>query len=64
MLAALASGLLTVVLGLLDLATDRTAEGTAERIGADLRSRVFSRAMTLSLRWHDRTPGPARWSTG
>jgi ATP-binding cassette subfamily B protein len=53
-LAALASGLLTVVLGLLDLATDRTAEGTAERIGADLRSAVFTRAMTRSLRFHDR----------
>ena len=53
-LAALATGLLTVTLGLLDLATDRTAEGTAERIGADLRSAVFSRAMTRSLRFHDR----------
>jgi ATP-binding cassette subfamily B protein len=53
-LAALASGLLTVVLGLLDLATDRTAEGTAERVGADLRSAVFSRSMTRSLRFHDR----------
>ena len=53
-LAALASGLLTIVLGLLDLATDRTAEGTAERLGADLRSAVFSRAMTRSLRFHDR----------
>jgi ABC-type multidrug transport system fused ATPase/permease subunit len=53
-LAALAIGLLTVVLGLLDLATDRTAEGTAERVGADLRSALFSHAMTRSLRFHDR----------
>jgi ATP-binding cassette, subfamily B, bacterial len=52
--SALATGLLTVVLGLLTLATDRTAEGTAERVGADLRTAVFSRAMTRSLRFHDR----------
>ena len=53
-LAALASGVLTAVVGLLDLATDRTAEGTAERVGADLRTEVFSKAMTRSLRFHDR----------
>src|SRR4029077_14445195 len=53
-LAALDTGLFTVVLRLLDLANARTAEGHAERVGGDLRSALFSRAMTRSLRFHDR----------
>jgi ATP-binding cassette, subfamily B, bacterial len=53
-LAAAATVVLTTVDGLLDMATLRTAEGAAERIGTALRATMFERAMTLSLRWHDR----------
>jgi len=49
---ALACGL--ALLGLLELATRRMAEDTAERVGAEPRSEIFSRAMTRSLRFHDR----------
>lgn len=53
-LAAAATVVLTVVDGLLEMATLRIAEGAAERIGAGLRATMFERAMTRSLRWHDR----------
>jgi ATP-binding cassette subfamily B protein len=53
-LAAGASVLLTLLLGLLDLVLDRSAEGAAERIGADLRAQMFRHALSRSLRWHDR----------
>jgi ABC-type multidrug transport system fused ATPase/permease subunit len=54
LLAAAATVVLTTVDGLLDMATLRTAEGAAERIGTALRATMFERAMTRSLRWHDR----------
>ncbi|WP_371402208.1 ABC transporter ATP-binding protein/permease [Kribbella sp. NBC_00662] len=53
-LAAVASVLLSAVVGLLDMASLRTVEGAAERIGASLRATMFQRTMTRSLRWHDR----------
>ncbi len=53
-LAAAATVVLTVLDGLLEMATLRTAEGAAERIGAALRATMFERVMTRSLRWHDR----------
>ncbi|MFC6157359.1 ABC transporter ATP-binding protein [Kribbella jiaozuonensis] len=53
-LAAVASVLLSAVVGLLDMASLRTVEGAAERIGASLRADMFQRTMTRSLRWHDR----------
>ena len=53
-LAAGATLLLSLLLGLLDLVLDRAAEGAAERIGADLRARMFRHALSRSLRWHDR----------
>ncbi len=52
-LAAAATVVLTTVDGLLEMATLRTAEGAAERIGTALRATMFERAMTRSLRWHD-----------
>lgn len=45
---------LSGVAGLCDMGSTMYAERAAERIGADLRQRVFDHAMTLSLRWHDR----------
>ena len=36
------------------MASLRTVEGAAERIGASLRATMFQRTMTRSLRWHDR----------
>ena len=54
-LAGLASVLIAALLGVLDMVLERVSEGTAERIGADLRVRIFDHAMTRSLRWHDRT---------
>jgi ABC-type multidrug transport system fused ATPase/permease subunit len=54
LLAAAATVVLTTLDGLLDMATLRTAEGAAERIGTALRATMFERAMTRSLRWHDR----------
>jgi ATP-binding cassette, subfamily B, bacterial len=53
-LAAAAAVALTIIGGLLDMASMRVAEGAAERIGAELRTTMFERAMTRSLRWHDR----------
>jgi ATP-binding cassette subfamily B protein len=53
--AAVATVLLTVIGGLLDVCSIAVAEGAAERIGGALRSAVFERTLTLSLRWHDRT---------
>lgn len=52
--AAVVSVGLSAVAGLLDMQTERYAEGAAERIGASLRAAMFSRAVTRSLRWHDR----------
>jgi ABC-type multidrug transport system fused ATPase/permease subunit len=54
-LAGVASVLVSGLLGLLDMVLERVSEGTAERIGADLRVRIFDHAITRSLRWHDRT---------
>ncbi|RLV49757.1 ABC transporter ATP-binding protein [Nocardioides mangrovicus] len=54
-LAALATVVLTVGIGALDLVLERSAEGAAERIGARVRSDMFTRLLTRSLRWHDRT---------
>ena len=54
-LAGVAAVLVSGLLGLLDMALERVSEGTAERIGADLRVRIFDHAITRSLRWHDRT---------
>ena len=54
LLAAAASVLLSAIVGLLDMASLRTVEGAAERIGASLRATMFQRTMTRSLRWHDR----------
>jgi ABC-type multidrug transport system fused ATPase/permease subunit len=53
-LAAAASVLLSAIVGLLDMASLRTVEGAAERIGASLRATMFQHTMTRSLRWHDR----------
>ncbi|WP_432893718.1 ABC transporter ATP-binding protein [Kribbella sp. CA-245084] len=53
-LAAAAGVLLSAIVGLLDMASLRTVEGAAERIGASLRATMFQRTMTRSLRWHDR----------
>lgn len=53
-LAAAGSVILSAVVGLLDMASLRTVEGAAERIGASLRATMFQRTMTRSLRWHDR----------
>ena len=54
-LAGTTAVVLSGLLGLLDMALERVSEGTAERIGADLRVRIFDHAITRSLRWHDRT---------
>ena len=54
-LAGVASVLISALLGVLDMVLERVSEGTAERIGADLRVRIFDHAITRSLRWHDRT---------
>jgi ABC-type multidrug transport system fused ATPase/permease subunit len=53
-LAAAAAVTLTIIGGLLDMASLRVAEGASERIGTELRATMFERAMTRSLRWHDR----------
>jgi ATP-binding cassette subfamily B protein len=53
-LAGVATVALSALLGLLDMSSERYAEGAAEKIGADLRATVFDTAMTRSLRWHDR----------
>lgn len=52
--AGLALVALNALVGLLDVAGTVCGERAAERIGATLRQDVFDRAMSLSLRWHDR----------
>jgi ATP-binding cassette subfamily B protein len=52
--AGVALVLLNAVVGLLDVAGTLCGERAAERIGATLRQDIFDRAMSLSLRWHDR----------
>jgi ATP-binding cassette subfamily B protein len=52
--AAVATVVLSAAIGLLDMASLRTVEGAAERIGAGLRATMFQQTMTRSLRWHDR----------
>ena len=53
-------GLVLVVVslgaGLLDMAGERLAEGSAERCGALLRQQMFDHSLTRSLRWHDGQP--------
>nr|WP_269778572.1 ABC transporter ATP-binding protein [Microlunatus antarcticus] len=44
--------LTSVLVSLLDLGATRSAERTAERLGAGLRHDVLSRSLRLSLRWH------------
>jgi ATP-binding cassette subfamily B protein len=44
----------TLLSELTELASTTLAERAAERIGARLRQRLFDRATSLSLRWHDR----------
>jgi ABC-type multidrug transport system fused ATPase/permease subunit len=53
-LAAVTTVALSLLLGALDLVLEQLSEGTAERIGADLRTRLFDHTLTRSLRWHDR----------
>ncbi|HLM04301.1 MAG TPA: ABC transporter ATP-binding protein [Blastococcus sp.] len=53
--AGLATVLLTVAEGVLDAGSTAASERAAERIGGTLRAAVFGHALTLSLRWHDRT---------
>lgn len=53
-LAAVAGALLTGLVGLLDMTSDRLVGGAVERIGANLRGSLFDRAMTRSVAWHDR----------
>ncbi|MDT4929176.1 MAG: ATP-binding cassette, subfamily bacterial [Pseudonocardiales bacterium] len=47
---------LTAISGLVDMAAVVSAERAAERVGARLRQDLFDRSISLSLRWHDRTP--------
>lgn len=54
LLAAVATVALSLLLGVLDLVLEQLSEGTAERIGADLRTKLFDHTITRSLRWHDR----------
>jgi ATP-binding cassette subfamily B protein len=54
-LAAVALVALTAAAGLIDMAAELYSERAAERVGFRLRQELFDRAMTLSLRWHDRT---------
>jgi ATP-binding cassette subfamily B protein len=53
--AALSLVLVTAGAGLVDMAAIVAAERAAERVGARMREDVFGTALTLSLRWHDRT---------
>jgi ATP-binding cassette subfamily B protein len=53
-LAAGATVLLSLLLGVLDLLMVRCSEGAAEQIGATLRQRMFDHVVSRSLRWHDR----------
>ena len=53
--AAISLVVVTAAAGLVDMAAVVAAEQAAERVGARLREDVFGRALTLSLRWHDRT---------
>lgn len=50
--AGAATLVVSAAVSLLDLAATRTAERTAERVGAALRADVFDRSLGLSLRWH------------
>jgi ATP-binding cassette, subfamily B, bacterial len=52
--AGVATVALSTLAGLLDMLSVSLSEGAAERIGFALRSNVFDRTMTRSLRWHDR----------
>ena len=52
-LAAAATVALSAVGGLLDMAGALSVDRAAERVGARLRTRLFSHAVTRSLRWHD-----------
>jgi ABC-type multidrug transport system fused ATPase/permease subunit len=52
--AGFATLLLRAAGGLLEVCTEVNAERAAERIGGALRKSFFSRALSLSLRWHDR----------
>jgi ATP-binding cassette, subfamily B, bacterial len=54
LLAAAGTVALTALAGLIDWLSMTVSENAAERIGATLRASVFERAMTRSLRWHDR----------
>ncbi|NIH84140.1 ABC transporter ATP-binding protein [Amycolatopsis granulosa] len=56
LLAGAATVLLSVVAGVLNLASTVSAERAAEGVGARLRESVFEHTMELSLRWHDRMP--------
>jgi ABC-type multidrug transport system fused ATPase/permease subunit len=53
-LAGLATVALSAIAGLLDMGATMCTERAAERVGADLRAKVFDHTLTLSLRWHDR----------
>jgi ATP-binding cassette, subfamily B, bacterial len=50
----LATVVLTAVSGLLDMGAVTAAEKAAERIGGDLRDRLFEHCLQLSPRWHAR----------
>ena len=54
-LAGVAVVVLAGVSGWAEMAATVASERAAERVGAGLRQQLFDRAMTLSLRWHDRT---------
>jgi ATP-binding cassette, subfamily B, bacterial len=53
-LAAAGTVALSAISGFLDMAAELKVERAAERLGAQLRADVFDRAMSRSLRWHDR----------
>jgi ABC-type multidrug transport system fused ATPase/permease subunit len=53
-LAAAGTVALSAISGFLDMAAELKVERAAEQIGAQLRADVFDRAMSRSLRWHDR----------
>jgi ATP-binding cassette subfamily B protein len=52
--AGLALIALNVLGALLDVVTNVWAQRAAERLGGAMRAALFERAVTLSLRWHDR----------
>ncbi len=53
-LCGLATVVLTALSGLLDMGAVTFAEKAAERIGGDLRGRLFEHTLQLSPRWHAR----------